>query len=237
MKDSLNKNSIIAGLVLVVSGFIFILFSKTEWLVNVACSLLASGVVILTTALIVERIKVSPLDEWGIQKVYRSRQEMNPDCDEKNAKAKKEIDVVAFGLKHFREEFEIEPLLKRGVNLRIITMDPDSEFLPQREKEEGKTSGYIKKGIRDLVDWANALNDKNYKGRIEIRGYTSMTIDFYWRVDDTLFVGPYWYDADSQATISYCYTAGKGFEEYTQYFEKLWNNSALLKPLTRKSTR
>ena len=62
-----------------------------------------------------------------------------------------------------------------------------------------------------------------------------MTLDFYWRADNDVYVGPYWYGLGSQRTISYKFEDGKGFEMYSDYFDKLWNNSELLTALTQKT--
>lgn len=60
-----------------------------------------------------------------------------------------------------------------------------------------------------------------------------MTLNFYWRVDDVLYIGPYWYGVDSQQTITYKFSdGGKGFQQYTDYFENLWNDSVLTDTLT-----
>ena len=115
-------------------------------------------------------------------------------------------------------------------------MDPDCEnvFLKQREKEEGKQEGDIRNSINQLVEWADNLNNKNYRGKIVVKGYSSMTLDFYWRVDGEVYIGPYWYGIPSQQTITYKFTDnGKGFSVYTNYFEKLWNDSKLTKELTK----
>ena len=67
-----------------------------------------------------------------------------------------------------------------------------------------------------------------------MRGYSTMTLDFYWRVDDYLYVGPYWYGVESQQTITYKFLdGGKGFTQYSDYFEELWNNDGLCKTLTK----
>ena len=53
-----------------------------------------------------------------------------------------------------------------------------------------------------------------------------MTLDFYWRMDDELYVGPYLLNIESQQTITYKHLKGdKGFKLYSDYFESLWNNS------------
>ena len=61
-----------------------------------------------------------------------------------------------------------------------------------------------------------------------------MTLDFYWRVDDELYIGPYWYGISSQQTITYKFSeGGKGFNQYTSYFDDLWNDNELTKVLTK----
>lgn len=55
-----------------------------------------------------------------------------------------------------------------------------------------------------------------------------MTLEFYWRLGDTVYVGPYMYGKASQATITYKYDAGgEGFKMYTRYFDDLWNDNNL----------
>lgn len=52
-----------------------------------------------------------------------------------------------------------------------------------------------------------------------------MTLDFYWRIDDQIYIGPYWLGTESQQTITYKFIkGGRGFEVYSDYFEELWNN-------------
>ena len=244
MNEKYNSKSIITGLLIILAGILLVLFDifvgKTDinlW-VSIGCSLLASGIVILVTALLVERKKVDYLEDWGLEKIYETRAEKNKDSDPKLDKAKKQIDVVAFGLKSFREMHskKVEKLLKKCINFRILTMNPEQTniFLNQREKEENETEGQIRNSINKLVSWANQLNSRDYKGRIEIKGYKCMTLDFYWRVDDDVYIGPYWYGVGSQQTITYKFNKGKkGFEIYTEYFDKLWddeeNNDILTK--------
>ena len=58
-----------------------------------------------------------------------------------------------------------------------------------------------------------------------------MPLDFYCKIDDNLYVGPYLYGKESQQTISYRFSPnGKGFKYYSNYFETLWN-SPMMKEL------
>ena len=237
MKEAINLKSVSAGLVVLLIGFLLIFTWKTYG-VSVGCSLIASSIVALINTLWVDRKTISPLDEWGIKNIYNTRGRMNDDTDKSLSKAKYKVDAVAFGLKSFRTEMEKETrrLLKNGVNFRIITMHPDSPFIRQREIEENDSDGQIKKAILDLIEWAEKLNRESKKGKIEIKGYSCMTLDFYWRVDDDVYIGPYWYQYPSQQTISYKFSGddNKGFRIYTEYFDKLWINSEM-KPLVPRT--
>ena len=115
-------------------------------------------------------------------------------------------------------------------------MNPQSEFVTARENEENNKN--IKDSIEALVEWADLLNNKSSKGKIVIKGYSSMTLDFYWRVDNVIYIGPYWNGYESQQTITYKYVqGGKGFKTYSDYFEKLWNNDKLSSYLTKTTTQ
>lgn len=240
MKEKMNLKSIIAGLIVLILGILSVIADLTwlktnkTWLISVGCSLIASALVILMTDLFVERIKENPLDPWGIKKIYQTRAKMNEDCSNSMNKAKYQVDVIAFGLKSYRTSQDrlTRKLLQKGVNFRIITMNPSSEFVLQREREEKENEGQIKNTISQLVKWANTLNSQSGNGKIIIKGYSCMTLDFYWRVDNDMYIGPYWYGRNSQQTISYKYNDGIAFDLYSDYFDELWNNTELTEILT-----
>lgn len=243
MKESYNWKSLFAGLGVIVVGIILCLISvstkspwNTVWL-SIGCSLIASGLVILLHDFFVERKKVSLLEGWKLKTITSTRAEINSDCEIELEHTKHQVDIVAFGLSSFRSkqtEDRILRYLRKGVNFRILTMAPSSEFLVQREKEENDKN--IRNSIETLVIWADKLNQKSSKGRIIIRGYAAMTLDFYWRSDNVLYVGPYWYGKGSQQTITYKYLkGGKGFKLYSEHFEELWNDLQLTEPLTKET--
>lgn len=122
-------------------------------------------------------------------------------------------------------------------------MNPDENnlFLKQREIEENEPEGQIRKSINDLVAWADKINQNcsgKKSGTITVRGYKCMTLDFYWRMDDELYIGPYWYHYVSQQTITYKFEKGKkGFAHYTDYFEDLWKDLNNTIVLTKKVNR
>lgn len=233
----LNDRITITALLVILSGFGLIYGDTYHWhteanvWVGVGCSLLASAFVILLNNFLVNPKKESPLDKWGIDKIYKTRAEKNLESDPELDNASFRVDAIAFGLKTFRtqQHSRVEKCLENGVNFRIISMHPETPFVRQREIEEEEQEGQIKKTIVDLISWANTLNRKNYRGKIEVKGYSCMTLDFYWRVDNNLYIGPYWYHLGSQQTITYKYKhSGIAFNLYTEYFERLWNSPELI---------
>lgn len=245
MKDK-NVRSYLIGTIILIVGIVAIavdyLWMNSEKAIGISigCSLLASSIVIITQTYLQHEPVVSPLDEWKLETIYKARSEKSTDSDITLPKVKKHLDIVAFGLSSFRADHEklILLLLKKGVNIRILTMNPteDNPFLLQREREEDEVEGSIRKSILRLVEWANNLNSKvktrsyssnsrGHRGKIEIRGYNCMTLDFYWRQDDEVYVGPYWYKMPSQKTITFRFKKGEAFYLYTRYFERLWNAS------------
>lgn len=162
-------------------------------------------------------------NEWGITAAFKTRAEINDECDKKNESAREHIDIVAFGLTSLRESKAnvIENALGRGAKIRILSMDPESNFLKERQEEEGGTQD-IGQQIRGLQQWVDDLAEK-YPGKIELRFYRCMTLDFYWRVDDTIYFGPYWNGIQSQRTVTYKIDKpGNGFDAYQEYFDQLW---------------
>lgn len=242
MKETYNWKSLFAGILIILAGVglcIWSAFLINPWytiLLSIGCSLIASGIVILMHDFFIERKQVSLLDEWKIDKIYSTRAEKNAESDPELTKSKYCLDAIAFGLSSFRSKqtSKVEALLRKGVNMRIITMNPNSQFTLIRDKEEKKKEGTTGYSISQLVEWADKLNDKKLKGKIIVKGYDTMTLDFYWRLDNTIYVGPYWYGVDSQQTITYKFSdGGKGFTQYSEYFETLWNDKDFCTPLTK----
>lgn len=242
----INLKSAIIGCAILVAGIalilldLFIVESKQNLWISIGCSLIASAVVIIVNAIFLERRTKNPLDEWGIEEIFRTRAEKNIESHKLLPKTKNNIDVIAFGLKSFRDSQDktITTLLKKGVQIRILTMNPDSDFVRQREIEEEEAEGQIAHTIQQLIEWAVSKNKLGYKGRIEVKGYNCMTLDFYWRMDNVIYVGPYWYGVGSQQTVTYKFSANhEGYELFSDYFEDLWNNKEMIQLVDPKKSK
>ena len=194
-----NKMKIIVALLVILAGVLLAVgdsyWFKTEdrVCISIGCSLIASSMVILLNTFLVDAKIDRSIDKWGLEKIYDTRTDKNKDSYPKLNSIKYRLDGIAFGLKTFRtgHHDEIEAALQRGVMIRLITMNPKSQFVNQREKEEKEQSGQIRNTINQLVEWANDLNAKGYSGKIYVKGYDCMTLHFYWRMDGEIYMGPY----------------------------------------------
>ncbi len=175
--------------------------------------------------------RIENIGDWRLEKIFKTRAEKNAESDPQlEGHDIKRLDGIAFGLSSFRSNRESDVLycLQNGMHMRLLAMNPYTEFVKQRATEENVLPSSISDSIIKLVEWVNKLNGQSTKGKIEIKYYNAMTLDFYWRMDDVLYVGPYMYDIVSQQTITFKFVkGGKGFTLYTRYFDKLWNNENL----------
>ena len=207
-------------------------------LISVGASLIASSIVSYLTSIYIFGMKKEKkiTEYWGLNAIYETRQRMNDSCDIATNAAENNLDIVAFGLRSFRDAKTdlISEKVKKGMKVRILTIHPDSEFLKQRERDEKKNEGDIRKTIIDLYEWVEELsNIAPKKENVSIKFYDALPLDFYFRVDGTLFIGQYLYKIDSQQTISFEFRDNaKGFDYYTKYFESiLWSDKHLPKKI------
>ena len=175
--------------------------------------------------------RIKKLNEWGVSKIFKTRAEKNAESDPiLESHSVKVLDGIAFGLRSFRSnrEHDVLQCLQNGMKMRLLVMNPSTDYIKQRAKEENVSENSIQDSIISLVQWVNKLNQISKKGKIEVKYYSAMTLDFYWRIDNVVYIGPYMYNILSQQTITAKFSkGGKGFKLFTNYFEDLWNNQEL----------
>lgn len=249
-KDRLKKiirqyKAIVYGLILII-GVAMILYAslvpdfnvnhihRYDVLIGIGCSVVSS--VIVTAILLILLPDLSDekreLDEWGICEIYGERNNVRIDSKQM---PKHMLYFIAFGLSHFRganvDIGKMASKIRAGLNVRIITMDPNSAFLLEQEVIENNKG--IKKDIEDLIKWVEAIKKRcqgNVKGYIELKFYDSLPLDFFCRSDGKIYVGPYIPGQPSGETITYCYDAdSKGGRYYSEIFEKIWSGDSRVK--------
>lgn len=237
----LHKISLLIGIILIILGGLaefsnqeyLLFFTKTYFqtiLVSVGCSIFASA---LVSIILLHRLNElydiqSRLSDWGICEIG-IRSEANVRINEKLESMTKGMDIIAFGMKNFlaAKGTLLESKVISGCNIRILTINPNSPYVDQREKDEGDAAGQIKKSINDLISWTKKIKAKNPRGSIEIKIYDALPLDTYQRIDDFVFTGPSMMGVPSQQTLIYGYSPNsKGGTQLTSYFEKLWSDNS-----------
>lgn len=197
--------------------------------ISIGTSILASGVISFINyfSKIREENYKHMLRYWGLSEIYKTRAEMNSESNKELKKAKT-LEICAMGLKGYRDAQT--PLIKsrvsKGLNIKILTLSPDSKYALEIDKTEGILEGSTKDSIKELIKWIDEIKkEQKYDGQIELRTYDHYPYDFYFSIDGNLYIGPY-QNKTSQQTITYRFKKdSEGYKYYKNYFDILWQNS------------
>lgn len=179
-----------------------------------------------------EKIKnpENPEGRWGLKEIYTVRSEAHIDYKTEGF-AQNSCDIIAFGLRNFRNNVGkmVAESAKKGLKIRILTMQPDSFFVRQREVEEGLLPRSIKDSILELLKWVDDIKKSlpdtmDKEESIQVKYYDSLPLDFYCKMDDRMYIGPYLAGRESRDMITYEFGLGEVWDFYTDYFENLWND-------------
>ncbi|EZH77033.1 hypothetical protein AU05_01105 [Ectopseudomonas composti] len=202
---------------------------------SIGTSLIAGGVISLATLWIEqirngEEIRMKDLIQTGLVAAYR-RRNLTEEYDAlvKDAKV---IDVTGYTLKSFSEQNE-EVLRERArkrkpIRVRVLLVDPDSEASRIMEAAENQSAGQYA-GSRDAL--LKALGDiKGVEVRLSKR-HLSMMI---YRIDNTLFTGPY--PASAKSANAFTLRIGQGwlFQKQMDDFDALWKAADVVVPSETK---
>lgn len=197
--------------------------------ISIGTSLIAAAIVTflelwnqIAISKIMQSIKNVILDS-GINSIYDKRDLDKYDQLIRNLN--QSLDVTGYSLSAFYESYSdilkekcaINPILK----IRILFVDPDSEFSRHRAFLEEIPTGSYKDRVERLTN-----HFKDYPN-IEIKKISTPLTTMIFRIDDTLFVGPHLYKKPSKSTVT-MELSNKGwlFNEYIQEFERLWNDGS-----------
>lgn len=233
----LKRNKYLLNIIILLVGIICTFLGITlpdktakDILFNIGLSFISTGLVTILTIFVIsdDDEKDDLYLKWGIVQIYKTRSEMNSHTAEVFPSMTNEYCQIAFGVKSLRDAYDklFVKKVRNGLKVRFITMHPNSKFLIEREIVENKQQGEIRKTIIDLIAWIEKLRGiaKN-PNDVQIKFYDSLPLDFYCKIDDNLYIGPYLFGKESQQTISYRFLpSGLGYKYYTEYFDDLWNN-------------
>ena len=237
IQDRMNERmtNIIIGLLGILAVIIAEMNSEKlgdKWatvVISVGTSMIASAIVsYLASIYIFKRKKEKEIVEvWGLESITDNRAQMNEHVMIHLKDSNQHLDIIAYGLKSFRESKHelIQAKINSGLKIRIITVNPECDLLKQKDIDENKIEGSTAKSIEDLCKWAKDFNNQN----IEIRFCETLPTELYFRVDDYVYAGPYQIGRESQRSITFEYRnngrhRALGFYYYNNYFERLWND-------------
>lgn len=195
--------------------------------VSIGTSLIASGIVALATILVDfvrsgEQLRIAELSKAGLLAVHSRR-----DLDEYDSLVRKayQIDVAGYTLRSFTEANigHIRERLGAGnpIRVRMLMVDPSTPVAKAMQKNEGHPPGAYTKSHKAVQNLLEGLDES-----VEIR-----TIDFplpamIYRIDDTLYTGPYPKGEPSKLATTYkVSTRGWMFEKTIKEFENLWSEA------------
>lgn len=231
-----HLNARLVNLLVLAVGVILILISASfkassrpaVVLLSVGTSVVATAIVSFVVAMYSAelRLRNTEVEQWGLGAIYTTRADMNQSSNLRLPGCREQLDIAAFGLKGFRETQTetVRDLVRRGVHVRVLAMHPDSPFVAAREVAEEQVEGQIRQTLLSLREWVESLSkDARTTNQVELKYYDTWPVDFYFRVDDVVYIGPYLWGFSSQQTVSLeFHRPGVGFTYWTRYFEALW---------------
>lgn len=232
-------NATLVNTVLVLLGlliFIFgVIFGNETWRIitnGIGISFISTALVsfITTRALIDVSQAKDVIEQWGMLNIYETRAIMNETSNMYLERCDKHLDIIAIGMQSFIDAKGkvIEEKIKNGAMVRILTCQPYSPCLSQREKDELRTDrapGAMRESVLYLPKWLDEIKGKYPDANVEIRYYNTYPAYSYLRIDDHVFWGPNLFEKTSQQTISFEFSKhSRGANYFSEYFEGIWEN-------------
>jgi hypothetical protein len=157
--------------------------------------------------------------------------------DIKLNEAREGIDVIGFGLKSLREDYQKEfKAWSSRARVRILLLDPnfispECSIANQRDREEGDDVDSINRDVRAFIrGCAHLLNDEMLK--FDIRLYKCLPSINVFRIDDHLFWGPYLVGDVSRNFPTFLVDRqGSLFKRLLAHFETIWSSDEFSRPV------
>lgn len=162
----------------------------------------------------------------GVENIFEKRDLDEYDHLIKNAK--NSIDVSGYSLRGFYQSYKdilIEKVSRNSnFSIRLLLVDPDSMSSRYRENnEDGEVTGIYKQSFSVLK-----AGFSNYPN-IEIRTIDIPIGYMVYRIDDVMYVGPYFYKKNSKSTNTIKLAKnGWLYKEYQKEFDNMWEDGKRL---------
>jgi len=172
------------------------------------------------------------LTHWGLDNIYLLRSDTREERTKLLETTSEYIDICGIGSSVLRNHPDfnriIEPKIMNNLKIRILVVSPDSEYTKQLDRNGGRSiqDGAVRTQLLDLFDWVDDMKKiAPDRENVSVKIYDNFPLDFYFRYDNTIFIGPYMFGKISPNTITMKFKGNAtGFKYYTEYFNDLWND-------------
>jgi len=160
-------------------------------------------------------------------KIYENQSKALTDYSSIIKSTQYEVNILGATLTSFFwiPDFEEATLnaLQKGVNFRVLILNPTSDAIKFLSKQEHQSDENLKNEILRSINKWNELQDRAPRGGIEIRLYDSLPIGFLLITDARLLFAPY---LSSDAFLpSPCFelkATESIYKSYRNFFENMW---------------
>lgn len=207
-------------------------------LISVGASLIATSLVTFITNKYLMQTNSTKkiIDEWGLVAIYKTKADMNIEANKYLKDCKKEIDIVAIGMSGYLNSQGdlLRKKISEGVKIRIISCDPNSSSLIQREKDEtvdgnGNPIGSLQNSVLELNRWISLTNSILPAADIKIKFLSTYPLYSYLRIDDKCFFNANLIFKQSQQNMAFEFKKNySGYTYYDEYFVRLWESSIVV---------
>lgn len=232
IRFKLGIYTLIATIILL-AGFVLILWpAQSKVPSSIGTSLVASGIVVVLD-LVYRRIidedaiATKAILRSGLTNIYDRR-----DIDKYHSLMKSlssRLDVSGYSLRSFHDSFAqilTDHLHKnRGLKVRLLVVNPDSAQSRAREASEGLLPGTFSASV------ARLKGSFAFSGNVEIRSIDTELTTTFFRLDDTMFVGPQFLSLPSRATFTMEVHKGQDswlFKSYETEFRSMWDGAHVI---------
>ena len=214
-----NPVYLVVQIVIATAGGIMLSFEGAGW-AAIGTGLISAGIAGLVSFFYVllqegraERQRA--LEASGLRAIFKGRSiSIKPEYDGRLRDAHRQIDILGFGLNSLRQDFsgEFEEWSRR-CQVRVLILDPKvptikSSYANARDREEGETIGTIRGEVEQFLEETRDLPASNPNFKVRLYG-TMPSVNIF-RVDGSMFFGPYLLQQPSRNTPTLL-VGGRGF--------------------------
>lgn len=139
------------------------------------------------------------------------------------------LDVCGYSLKAFYDSYHdllIKKLPLLTGDIRILLVNPISEFSKDRARLEGEDEGQYKNQIERLIRGFRDDATGKIHEKIHIRLLNHPLPSMIFRIDDVLFFGPHMHKITSKSTITFEVEQGaRLFDVFKKEFDRMWDDA------------